>query len=152
MGWIQSLLIKAGLLVVTAALIVWIGWPHQELHEPDDDQPAAASVIASPEKTPGDPAERSPSPAVKATPVHSKLDRHPRAGAKIDLNQASVEELRQLPGLGEVLARRVVDRRQAHGPYRRVEELLEVKGIGPKKFQQLQPLIAVGAGAHRGEL
>jgi competence protein ComEA len=51
-----------------------------------------------------------------------------RDAAKIDLNTAGVEELQTLPGIGPALARRIVEHRREHGPFRRVEDLLEVKG------------------------
>jgi competence protein ComEA len=58
-----------------------------------------------------------------------------------------VEDLQRLPGIGAVLARRVVEWRTAHGPFRTVEELNEVKGIGPKKLERIRPLVTVGPQA-----
>lgn len=61
----------------------------------------------------------------------------------IDLNLASEEELRLLPGVGPALARAIVERRRRKGPFRSVEELLEVAGIGPRKLERLRPLLVV---------
>ncbi len=61
----------------------------------------------------------------------------------VNLNTASVEQLIQLPGIGQKKAEAIVAYRQAH-PFKDVSELLEVKGIGPKLLEKLQPSITVG--------
>jgi competence protein ComEA len=60
----------------------------------------------------------------------------------INLNTASVQELMRLPGIGEVYARRLVAYRQEHGPFKSVDDLINVKGIGPKKLEKLRPFLA----------
>lgn len=66
----------------------------------------------------------------------------------IDLNTATRTELLQLPRVGPRTAERILAFRQAHGPFRRAEELMAVKGIGEKTFIRLQPFIRVsGVGA-----
>ncbi|WP_197996068.1 ComEA family DNA-binding protein [Gimesia panareensis] len=54
---------------------------------------------------------------------------------QIDINQATWVEFAQLNQIGPVLARRIVDYREAHGPFRSLDDLLHVKGIGPKKLE-----------------
>lgn len=56
----------------------------------------------------------------------------------LDINSASAAELAALPGIGEVLARRIVDYRTANGPFGAVEDLLSVSGIGEKKLAELE--------------
>lgn len=63
----------------------------------------------------------------------------------LDLNAATVAELDRLPGIGPVLAARIVSHRGAHGPFRRPEDLLAVQGIGPRLYARLEPLVAVRA-------
>jgi competence protein ComEA len=63
--------------------------------------------------------------------------------APLDLNTATVEQLDTLPGVGEVTAGRIVAYRTAH-PFTAVDELLEVPGIGQRRFDQLKDLVTVG--------
>jgi competence protein ComEA len=65
------------------------------------------------------------------------------AGDPIDLNRASAGDLERLPRVGPALARRIVEHRDRHGPFRRVEDLRRVKGIGEKTLERLRPLVKV---------
>nr|WP_078867981.1 ComEA family DNA-binding protein [Streptomyces sp. NRRL F-5727] len=62
-------------------------------------------------------------------------------GVPLSLNTATVEQFDGLPGVGPVLARRLVDHRTEHGGFRSVEELREVDGIGERRYADLQPLV-----------
>ncbi|RMH31269.1 MAG: hypothetical protein D6690_16930 [Nitrospirae bacterium] len=66
----------------------------------------------------------------------------------LDLNHSTVEELQQLPGIGPVLAARIVRRRMQQGPFERVEDLLAVEGIGQRRLAQLADRIAVFPSTH----
>ncbi|MFG3494074.1 helix-hairpin-helix domain-containing protein [Streptomyces sp. NPDC047928] len=61
--------------------------------------------------------------------------------ALVSLNSATAEELDTLPGVGPVLAQHILDHRAEHGGFRSVAELREVKGIGDRRFAELQPLV-----------
>lgn len=63
--------------------------------------------------------------------------------ARININTASASELDTLPGIGKSLADRIVEHRKEHGPFRRVEQLINVRGISDKKFRALQNLVTV---------
>jgi competence protein ComEA len=67
----------------------------------------------------------------------------PDASGKVNLNTAGVSDLQQLPGIGPSLAQRIIDHRTNQGPFRTVEDLRKVSGIGPKKFEQLASLVTV---------
>ena len=63
--------------------------------------------------------------------------------APIDLNAANTKELAQLPGIGAVTAKAIVQFRQKGGPFRRVEDLLVVRGISPNKLKAIRPYVFV---------
>ena len=63
---------------------------------------------------------------------------------KIDVNRASLHELVKLPGIGPVLARRIVEKRREIGGFKRLEDLLKVKGVGKKKLEVLRRWLYVG--------
>ena len=64
---------------------------------------------------------------------------------KIDINRAEPWLLEALPGIGEVLAQRIVDYRSENGPFRTVEDLLRVSGIGSATLEQIRDFAAVSA-------
>lgn len=66
-----------------------------------------------------------------------------KSGPPVNLNTATVAELAELPGVGEAIARRIVRHREKSGKFRRVEELLVIRGISPKKLEGLRPYITV---------
>ena len=61
----------------------------------------------------------------------------PVSGEKLDINAASAEELMELPGIGEVLARRIVAYREIWGPFRQIQDVMNVRGIGEARFQAI---------------
>ena len=70
-------------------------------------------------------------------------------GEKVDLNLASGRQLESLSGIGPALDQRIIDHRKKNGPFRRIEDLMNVRGIGEKKFLQLEDGITVGEPASK---
>ena len=86
-------------------------------------------------------------PAQPSTPTRTSS----RAGAKppvtgtININTASATELEALPGIGAKTAARIVEYRQKNGPFKKIEELMNVRGVGEKNFLKLKAQITVTA-------
>lgn len=68
------------------------------------------------------------------------------AAAMVNLNTATKDELIALPGIGPAKAQSIVDYRNQHGPFKSIEEIRKVKGIGEKLFTQIKPELQLGAG------
>ena len=149
----RSFLTKLGLLVATAAVVLWIGWPMPR-PAPSDPEPRAVDGVTRDSRSPARGAASLPEGVGPDRPDHKGRQGAavvsalaPRPSARVDINRATVEELQALPGIGERLAKRVVERRLALGSFRTVEELLEIKGIGEKRLDQLRPFLPTGKGS-----
>ncbi len=65
-------------------------------------------------------------------------------GAPIDINTATLEQLDTLPGIGPVIAQRIIDYRQASGPFTSIDQIKDVRGIGDALFDDIKDHITVG--------
>jgi competence protein ComEA len=81
-------------------------------------------------------------------PAHAAAK--PAATATVNLNTATAADLEALPGIGAKTAARIVEYRQKNGPFKKVEELMNVRGVGEKNFLKLKPQITVGAQKPEG--
>jgi competence protein ComEA len=63
------------------------------------------------------------------------------SGGKININTADQAQFETLPGIGPSIAQRIVEHRQAHGPFARIEDIVDVSGIGQGTFEKIQDLI-----------
>ena len=133
---IKSLVLKISMLAVTVGIVLWIGWlrhaPSQSLGSPTQEQ-TTEFVDGSREYEPSQ--QRATQASVKAAWLHDQV--------LVDLNRATADELEALPGIGAVLAKRVIAFRESAGRFRTVDDLRGVKGIGAKKFDRLKSLVTV---------
>ena len=87
---------------------------------------------------------------VPALSPHDLLAQEPPARttserpAPLNLNAATEAQLEALPGIGAATAGRIIEYRKKNGGFKKVEDLMNVKGIGEKSFLKLKPLVAVG--------
>ena len=69
----------------------------------------------------------------------------PAASATLNINTATLADLQKLPGVGAATAERIIEYRQKNGPFKKIEEVMNVQGIGEKVFLTLRPQLTVGA-------
>lgn len=92
--------------------------------------------------------------SARQKPDHTADPPPAKATEPVDINTASARELELLPGIGPVLARRIIDFRQAHGPFKSLRGLLKVSGIGEKKLAALKDRVvcpAPGGAEYHGK-
>jgi len=71
--------------------------------------------------------------------------------APININTATVAQLDSLPGIGTRTAQAIVEHRQKNGGFKKIEELMTIKGIGEKSFLKIKPLVTVGSEKPSGD-
>lgn len=117
---------------------------------PEEALPPSAGV--SPSLAPTEPvAPPAPSqvepvtPPAQQRPAPAPVQRAPTTGQPIvvNLNTATQQELERIPGIGPVLAQRILRYRAQYGAFRRIEELMLIQGIGPRTFELLKPYVTL---------
>jgi len=86
-----------------------------------------------------------PAVATAQTKAPARSAAKPVSTAIVNINSATAADLETLPGIGAKTAALIVEYRQKNGPFKKIEELMNVRGVGEKNFLKLKPQITVGA-------
>jgi competence ComEA-like helix-hairpin-helix protein len=105
---------------------------------PDEAPPARRGRAASTDPAAAPPAAPSPWPEAAGAPLPEADE------SRLDLNRATTDDLSRLPGVGAVLAARIVAARNAAGRFQALDDLRGVGGLGRVKLERLRPFITVG--------
>ena len=103
-------------------------------------------LVTLPPETTTSPEETIPSRSNPSTQTDKPKETQPKKEEvtfPVNINTASAKELDALPGIGEVLAQRIIDYRNANGPFQSVYDLIKVKGIGEKTLEKIKPYATV---------
>lgn len=114
--------------------------PRQPANATAESSPSVSSASTAPStptETSSPPGGSSPQPSEASRPSPDPND------GRLDLNAATQSQLEDLPGIGPSKAKAIIAYRDQKGGFRSVDELLQVKGIGPKMFEKLRPEVAV---------
>jgi competence ComEA-like helix-hairpin-helix protein len=130
----KSLIIKLVMLGVVFGGIALMGWPEPDRHQEDTRHLQSQGI------------QILPPIAKRKSESRESLFSLPQTlesanGPRVDLNLGTLEELMELPGVGKVLGQRIIEYRQTKGPFKSLDELENVSGIGEKRMAQLKPLL-----------
>jgi competence ComEA-like helix-hairpin-helix protein len=140
---LQALAINVLMLAVTVGVLYWAA---ERGNDTESAQAVALlSQAGSAEREVGDEdaGATSPVPGKSVSAAARSVALRP-ATFPLDLNAAHLEDLMELPGIGEKLAQRLMEYRRSHGGFRSVEDLRKVQGIGEKRMERLRPLVRTG--------
>lgn len=111
----------------------------EQLYVPNSSEQSAGGAAPTPARS----AARAARPQTKpGSASHSNKLTRPGQGT-VNLNTASTAELQRLPGVGPAMAERILDYRKTNGGFRQIEQLMDVSGIGPKKFEKMREFVRV---------
>lgn len=136
---LSSLLVRLAMVALTMGIVCWIGWT---IPASRDAEILHAEGPLEVDRSPLPPV----TPEVPLTPPsqgHVREFSRPSAPLTLDVNRASQQDFERLPGIGPVLARRIVEYRESRGAFQDIEQLRRVKGIGKKTFERIRAFVAV---------
>ena len=129
---LTALLVRMAMVALTMALVCWIGWTIPASRDAEIRLPLLPAPPATPELQLAPPAQR-----------QAREFARPTAPLTLDVNRAKQQDFERLPGIGAVLARRIVEYRESRGAFQDIEQLRRVKGIGKKTFEGIRAFVTV---------
>ncbi len=150
-SWQKSLLLKSGVLGIGIVIVLWIGWPPSQKNEINQVFPSVVRSNISVDPSPA--ISLSPERVLEHTSKNFQEQKRPVSSTVmlVDLNTSSQKELEMLPGIGPVLADRIVTYRLTNGNFQQIAELVNVQGIGTIRLQRLQPFVKIEAASQKFE-
>jgi comEA protein len=144
MGWmIASLVWPQPKTQITLSPLKAYQWVVSGASAMDEGLPAESEIVANQEGLEAsEDSSRSAHPK-KPRKRHHSTKKKPAHPPVLNLNSASLSQLQLLPGIGPKMAQRIVDYRKAQGSFSSPEQVMDVKGIGPKKFEKLKAFLKV---------
>lgn len=146
------LLLAASILTALVLMAMYFVDPvkiYQVIPASSSSTPAVVSQVSQ-QIVPQEPTESSPSPEESSDaelseehPPESEGPQEVLVEKSININTASLEELDALPGVGPVIAQRIIDYREANNGFYDIQEIMDVSGIGEKTYAKLEPYITV---------
>ena len=129
---LTSLLVRVAMVALTMGLVCWIGWTIPASRDAEIRFPLLAASPATAELQLMPPSQRQVREVTR-----------PSASLTLDVNRAKQQDFERLPGIGPVLARRIVEYRESRGAFQDIEQLRRVKGIGIKTFEGIRAFVTV---------
>jgi len=94
---------------------------------------AAAAIAVSPARA-----------SAQDKPTAARAAAKPASTSPVNINTASAADFEALPGIGATMAARIVEYRQKNGPFKKIEDLMNIRGLGEKNFLKLKPQLTLG--------
>ena len=129
---LTSLFVRVAMVALTMGLVCWIGWTIPASRDAEIRVPLLAAPPATAELQLMPPSQRQVREVTR-----------PSASLTLDVNRAKQQDFERLPGIGPVLARRIVEYRESRGAFQDIEQLRRVKGIGKKTFEGIRAFVTV---------
>jgi competence protein ComEA len=148
-AWGTSLILKIGMLGFGIVVVLFAGWPQPPIGSLDHS--SEPSVLSKDKTVQEGPHKSIPAPGIfpKVSFESSSIERKKSDSQAahmpllVDLNGSSHKELESLPGIGRVLAARIVSYRSIYGEFQDVGDLVNISGIGEKRLRRLEPFVTV---------